>query len=99
MFPGSGNHFPGMGRELGLRWPQVLRRQPGIVCPSEQRSLAALPVALPPPAYFLFRYFTVAENPGEYMIFAMTSLAVFSTATSIARAPTISARCARPAEH
>ncbi|TAJ91585.1 MAG: type I polyketide synthase [Gammaproteobacteria bacterium] len=26
VFPGSGNHFPGMGREAGLRWPQVLKR-------------------------------------------------------------------------
>ena len=26
VFPGSGNHFPGMGREAGLRWPQVLER-------------------------------------------------------------------------
>jgi acyl transferase domain-containing protein/3-hydroxymyristoyl/3-hydroxydecanoyl-(acyl carrier protein) dehydratase len=27
VFPGSGNHFPGMGRDLGLHWPEVLRRQ------------------------------------------------------------------------
>jgi uncharacterized membrane protein len=35
-------------------------------------------LVLPLPAYFLFRYFTVVENPGEYMLFALTSLAVFS---------------------
>ncbi|MDT7688446.1 MAG: hypothetical protein QOE46_1205 [Acidobacteriota bacterium] len=35
-------------------------------------------LALPLPAYFLFRYFTVTENPGEYMLFALTSLGVFS---------------------
>lgn len=40
--------------------------------------LVYLVLALPLPAYFLFRYFTAAENPGEYMLFAMTSLAVFS---------------------
>ena len=27
IFPGSGNDFPGMGRELAARWPAVLRRQ------------------------------------------------------------------------
>jgi 3-hydroxymyristoyl/3-hydroxydecanoyl-(acyl carrier protein) dehydratase len=27
VFPGSGNHFAGMGRDLGVRWPAVLRRQ------------------------------------------------------------------------
>src|SRR5262249_49277296 len=27
VYPGSGNHFPDMGRELGLRFPHVLRRQ------------------------------------------------------------------------
>lgn len=27
VFPGSGNHFPGMGRALAARWPAVLRRQ------------------------------------------------------------------------
>lgn len=27
VFPGSGNHFPGMGMELSARWPEVLRRQ------------------------------------------------------------------------
>jgi uncharacterized membrane protein len=35
-------------------------------------------LALPLPAYFLLRYFTTTENPGEYMIFALTSLGVFS---------------------
>jgi hypothetical protein len=35
-------------------------------------------ITLPPPAYFLFRYFNAAENPGEYMIFALTSLVVFA---------------------
>lgn len=34
-----------------------------------------LAVALPLPAYFLLRYFAATENVGEYMIFAMTSLA------------------------
>ncbi len=27
VFPGSGNHFPGMGRDLGVEWPGVLRAQ------------------------------------------------------------------------
>ncbi|MEI6207137.1 MAG: beta-ketoacyl synthase N-terminal-like domain-containing protein [Desulfuromonadales bacterium] len=27
MFPGSGNHYPGMGMELFSRWPEILRRQ------------------------------------------------------------------------
>ncbi|MGL6075236.1 MAG: beta-ketoacyl synthase N-terminal-like domain-containing protein [Fimbriiglobus sp.] len=27
VFPGSGNHFPGMGRDLGVQWPEILRRQ------------------------------------------------------------------------
>ncbi|GIW80967.1 MAG: type I polyketide synthase [Gemmatales bacterium] len=27
VFPGSGNHYPGMGRRLALRWPEVLQRQ------------------------------------------------------------------------
>lgn len=40
--------------------------------------VAFLLLALPLPAYFLFRYFTAAENVGEYMLFALTSLAVFS---------------------
>ena len=35
-------------------------------------------VALPLPAYFLFQFFKAAENPGEYMIFALTSLFFFS---------------------
>jgi len=25
VFPGSGNHFLGMGRDIGVRWPEVLR--------------------------------------------------------------------------
>jgi len=27
VFPGSGNHFPDMGRQFGVEWPAVLRRQ------------------------------------------------------------------------
>ena len=27
VYPGSGNHFPGMGMELSARWPEVYRRQ------------------------------------------------------------------------
>src|SRR5205807_7822776 len=27
VFPGSGNHFAGMGRDLGVAWPEVFRRQ------------------------------------------------------------------------
>ena len=27
VFPGSGNHFTGMGRELAVQWPEVARRQ------------------------------------------------------------------------
>jgi hypothetical protein len=40
--------------------------------------LVFLAVTLPLPAYFLFRYFTAAENPGEEMLFALTSLGVFA---------------------
>jgi uncharacterized membrane protein len=40
--------------------------------------LAFLLLALPLPVYFLFRYFTATENVGEYMLFALTSLGVFS---------------------
>ena len=40
--------------------------------------LAFLFCALPLFVYFLFRYFTVGEGAGEYMIFALTSLAVGS---------------------
>jgi len=29
VFPGSGNQFAGMGRELALQWPEILRRQDG----------------------------------------------------------------------
>ncbi len=36
VYPGSGNDFPGMGREIGLRWPGVLRRQD-----AENRRLAS----------------------------------------------------------
>ena len=39
---------------------------------------AFLLLALPLPAYFLFRYFTATENVGEYMLFALSSLGVFS---------------------
>ncbi|HBA86619.1 MAG TPA: type I polyketide synthase [Geobacter sp.] len=27
VYPGSGNHFPGMGMELSARWPEIYRRQ------------------------------------------------------------------------
>ncbi|HTU19199.1 MAG TPA: beta-ketoacyl synthase N-terminal-like domain-containing protein [Gemmataceae bacterium] len=27
VFPGSGNDYPGMGRDLGVYWPEILRRQ------------------------------------------------------------------------
>jgi 3-hydroxymyristoyl/3-hydroxydecanoyl-(acyl carrier protein) dehydratase/malonyl CoA-acyl carrier protein transacylase len=29
VYPGSGNDFPGMGRELAVQWPELLRRQDG----------------------------------------------------------------------
>ncbi|ALC17400.1 3-hydroxyacyl-ACP dehydratase [Desulfuromonas soudanensis] len=29
IFPGSGNHFAGMGRELSARWPEIYRHQDG----------------------------------------------------------------------
>jgi hypothetical protein len=35
-------------------------------------------LTLPLPAYFLFRYFTATESVGEYMLLALTSLAVTS---------------------
>jgi 3-hydroxymyristoyl/3-hydroxydecanoyl-(acyl carrier protein) dehydratase len=36
VYPGSGNDFPGMGREIGLRWPSILHRQD-----AENRRLAS----------------------------------------------------------
>lgn len=27
VFPGSGNHYPGMGMELSCRWPEIFRKQ------------------------------------------------------------------------
>ena len=39
---------------------------------------AFLLLALPLPAYFLLRYFTATENPGEWLLFAMTSFGLFS---------------------
>jgi PfaB family protein len=29
VYPGSGNHYPDMGREIGVAWPELLRRQDG----------------------------------------------------------------------
>lgn len=40
--------------------------------------LAFVLLALPAPAYFLFRYFTAAEGAGEYMVLALSALALFS---------------------
>jgi hypothetical protein len=40
--------------------------------------LAFFVLALPLPAFFLFRSFTAAENPGEYMVLALSSLGLFS---------------------
>jgi hypothetical protein len=40
--------------------------------------LAFAVCALPLPAYFLYQYFTAAENVGEQMLFALTSLGVGS---------------------
>ena len=40
--------------------------------------LAFFVLALPLPAFFLFRYFTAAENPGEYLVIALSSLGLFS---------------------
>jgi uncharacterized membrane protein len=41
-------------------------------------ALVFLVVTLPLPAYFLFRYFTVAENAGEELIVALSTLGLFS---------------------
>ena len=40
--------------------------------------LAFFVLALPLPAYFFLRSFTAAENPGEYMVLALSSLGLFS---------------------
>lgn len=40
--------------------------------------LVFLLVTLPLPAYFLFRYFTVAENPGEELLVAFSTLGIFA---------------------
>lgn len=41
-------------------------------------ALVFLAVTLPLPAYFLFRYFTVAENAGEELIVALSTLGLFA---------------------
>lgn len=46
--------------------------------------LVFLLVTLPLPAYFLFRYFTVAENPGEELLVALTTLGLFSIFGAVA---------------
>jgi hypothetical protein len=50
-------------------WAALLRWSP---------LLLFLLLALPLPAYFLFRYFTATEAVGEYMLLALTSLGVAS---------------------
>src|SRR5918998_3660418 len=40
--------------------------------------LVFLSVTLPLPAYFLFRYFTVAENPGEELLVTLSTLGIFA---------------------
>lgn len=42
--------------------------------------LAFLLIALPPPLYFLFRYFTTADEPGVWMLFTLVSLPVAALA-------------------
>ena len=46
--------------------------------------LVFLLVTLPLPAYFLFRYFTVTENPGEELLVALTTLGLFSIFGAVA---------------
>ena len=46
--------------------------------------LVFLLVTLPLPAYFLFRYFTVASNPGEELLVALTTLGLFSVFGAVA---------------
>jgi hypothetical protein len=46
--------------------------------------LVFLLVTLPLPAYFLFRYFTVATNPGEELLVALTTLGLFSLFGAVA---------------
>src|SRR4051812_28584710 len=46
--------------------------------------LIFLLVTLPLPAYFLFRYFTVTENPGEELLVALTTLGLFSIFGAVA---------------
>jgi hypothetical protein len=62
-------------------------RQPGKTTAGERATAALLRwsplfvfllLALPLPAYFLFRYFTAAEAVGEYLLLALTSLGVAS---------------------
>jgi len=40
--------------------------------------LVFLLVTLPLPAYFLFRYFTVTENPGEELLVALSTFGIFA---------------------
>ena len=40
--------------------------------------LVFLFVTLPLPAYFLFRYFTVTENPGEELLVALSTFGIFA---------------------
>lgn len=46
--------------------------------------LVFLLLALPLPAYFLLRSFTATENPGEYVLFALTSLGALSIFGAVA---------------
>lgn len=46
--------------------------------------LVFLLVTLPLPAYFLFRYFTVATNPGEELLVAFTTLGLFGVFGAVA---------------
>ncbi len=47
VFPGSGNHYVGMGRTLGVTWPEILRRM--------DAQTAALKIQMVPSAYVPFR--------------------------------------------
>jgi acyl transferase domain-containing protein/3-hydroxymyristoyl/3-hydroxydecanoyl-(acyl carrier protein) dehydratase len=70
VFPGSGNDYPGMGRDLARRWPEVLQHQD-----AENERLAS--------QYVPWRYWTSRPNsppiPPRERLFGQVALATLAT--------------------
>ncbi len=65
VFPGSGNHYINMGIQLGVQWPEVLRRQDG-----ENERLRSQLV----PDHYWGMVANLAQVPHKAMIFAQVAL-------------------------